>query len=100
MGFFLQTKYKISKYNLNIFSIYKAYYISNQKQQKVDIYKHFKDKINNVFDTNIFRQVKTGNFISKAYIRIFDTFKPITVDRLIVHARGLHARLWCCFFLI
>ena len=26
-------------------------------------------------------------------IRIFDTFKPITVERLIVHARGLHTRL-------
>jgi uncharacterized membrane protein len=42
-------------------SIYKAYYISNQKQKKVDIFNFFKDEVNNVFDTNIFRQVKTGN---------------------------------------
>jgi hypothetical protein len=40
----------------------------NQKQKKVDIYKNFKDEINNVFDTNIFRQVKRGNFISKAHV--------------------------------
>jgi hypothetical protein len=53
---------------LIFFSIYKAYYISNQKQKKVDIFKFFKDEINNVFDTNIFRQVKTGNFISKAHV--------------------------------
>ena len=46
----------------------KAYYISNQKQKKVDIFKIFKDEVNNVFDTNIFRQVKTGNFISKAHV--------------------------------
>jgi hypothetical protein len=39
---------------LILFSIYKAYYISNQKQKKVDIFKIFKDEINNVFDTNIF----------------------------------------------
>jgi hypothetical protein len=51
-----------------LFSIYKAYYISNQKQKKVDIFKFFKDEVNNVFDTNIFRQVKTGNFISKAHL--------------------------------
>ena len=49
-------------------TIYKAYYISNQKQKKVDIFKFFKDEVNNVFDTNIFRQVKTGNFISKAHV--------------------------------
>ena len=52
---------------LIFFSIYKAYYISNQKQKQVDIFKIVKDEVNNVFDTNIFRQVKTGNFISKAY---------------------------------
>ena len=46
----------------------KAYYISNQKQKKVDIFKIFKDEVNNVFDTNIFRQVKTGNLISKAHV--------------------------------
>ena len=50
------------------FSIYKAYYISNPKQKKVDIFKFFKDEVNNVFDTNIFRQVKTGNFINKAHV--------------------------------
>jgi hypothetical protein len=50
---------------LIFFSIYEAYYISNQKQKKVDIFKIFKDEVNNVFDTNIFKQVKTGNFISK-----------------------------------
>jgi hypothetical protein len=50
-----------------MFSIYKAYYISNQKQKKVDIFTLFKDEVNNVFDTNISRQVKTGNFISKAH---------------------------------
>ena len=49
---------------LIFFSIYKAYYISNEKQKKVDIFKFFKD----VFDTNIFRQVKTSNFISKAHV--------------------------------
>jgi hypothetical protein len=38
---------------LIFFSIYKAYYISNQKQKKVDIFKFFKDEVNNVFDTNI-----------------------------------------------
>ena len=48
--------------------LYKAYYISNQKQKQVDISKIFKDEVNNVFDTNIFRQVKTGNFISKAHV--------------------------------
>ena len=53
---------------LIFFSIYKAYCISNQKQKKVDIFKIFKDEVNNVFDTNIFRQVKTGNFISKAHV--------------------------------
>ena len=53
---------------LIFFSIYKAYYISNQKQKKVDIFKIFKDEVNNVFDTNIFRQVKTGNFICKAHV--------------------------------
>ena len=53
---------------LIFFSIYKAYYISNQKKKKVDIFKIFKDEVNNVFDTNIFRQVKTGNFISKAHV--------------------------------
>jgi hypothetical protein len=53
---------------LIFFSIYKAYYISNQNQNKVDIFKFFKDEVNNVFDTNIFRQVKTGNFISKAHV--------------------------------
>ena len=37
--------------------LYKAYYISNQKQKQVDISKFFKDEVNNVFDTNIFRQV-------------------------------------------
>ena len=47
--------------------IYKANYISNQKKKKVDIFKIFKDEVNNVFDTNIFRQVKTGFFISKAH---------------------------------
>lgn len=52
---------------LIFFSIYKAYYISNQKQKIVDIFKIFKDEVNNVFDTNTFRQVKTGNFISKAH---------------------------------
>jgi hypothetical protein len=36
------------------FSIYKAYYISNQKK-KIDIFKIFKDEVNNVFDKNIFR---------------------------------------------
>jgi hypothetical protein len=45
---------------LIFFSIYKAYYISNQNQNKVDIFKIFKDEVNNVFVTNIFRQVKTG----------------------------------------
>ena len=50
---------------LIFFSIYKAYYISNQKQKNVDIFKIFKDEVNNVFDTNIFRQVKTGNFKAK-----------------------------------
>jgi hypothetical protein len=49
------------------FSIYKAYYISNKKK-KGDIFKIFKDEVNNVFDTNIFRQVKTWNFISKAHV--------------------------------
>ena len=53
---------------LIFFSIYKAYYISNQNQNKVDIFKIFKDEVNNVFDTNIFRQVKTGNFIGKAHV--------------------------------
>ena len=53
---------------LIFFSIYKAYYISNQKQKKVDIFKIVKYEVNNVFDTNIFRQVKTGNFISKAHV--------------------------------
>ena len=53
---------------LIFFSIYKAYYISNQNQNKVDIFKIFKDEVNNVFDTNSFRQVKTGNFISKAHV--------------------------------
>ena len=43
---------------LIFFYIYKAYYISNPKQKKVDIFKFFKDEVNNVFDTNIFRQVK------------------------------------------
>ena len=52
---------------LIFFPIYKAY-ISNQKKKKVDIFKIFKDEVNNVFDTNIFRQVKTGNFISKAHV--------------------------------
>jgi hypothetical protein len=42
---------------LIVFSICKAYYISNQKQPKGDIFKNFKDEVNNVFDTNIFRQV-------------------------------------------
>ena len=50
------------------FSIYKAYYISNPKQKKVDIFKIVKDEVNNVFDTNIFRQIKTGNFINKAHV--------------------------------
>ena len=40
------------------FSIYKAYYISNQKQKKVDIFKFFKDEVNNVFDTNILDKSK------------------------------------------
>jgi hypothetical protein len=53
---------------LIFFSIYKAYYISNQKQKKVDIFKIVKDEVNNVFDTNIFRQVKTGNVIGKAHV--------------------------------
>jgi hypothetical protein len=53
---------------LIFFYMYKAYYISNQKQKKVDIFKFFKDEVNNVFDTNIFRQVKTGNLISKAHV--------------------------------
>ena len=48
---------------LIFFSIYKAYYISNQKQKKVDIFNFFKDEVN-----NIFRQIKTGNFISKAHV--------------------------------
>jgi hypothetical protein len=43
-------------------------YISNPKQKKVDILIFFKDEVNNVFDTNIFRQVKTGNFINKAHV--------------------------------
>jgi hypothetical protein len=43
-------------------------YISNKKQKKVDIFKIFKDEVNNVFDKNIFRQVKTGNVISKAHV--------------------------------
>jgi hypothetical protein len=68
--------YKIDQayFDLNLlitlifFSISKAYYISNQKQKKVNIFKFFKDEVNNVFDTNIFRQVKTGNFISKAHV--------------------------------
>ena len=49
-------------------SIYNAYYISNQKPKKVDIIDIFKDEVNNVFNANIFRQVKTGNFISKAHV--------------------------------
>ena len=40
------------------FSIYKAYYISNQKQKKVDIFKFFKDEVNNVFNTNILDKSK------------------------------------------
>ena len=40
--------------------------IKNKK--KVDIFKFFKDEVNNVFDTNIFTQVKTGNVISKAHV--------------------------------
>ena len=75
---FLATKYDQAYFDLNllitliffsIITIYKAYYISNQKkkQKQVDIFKIVKDEVNNVFDTNIFRQVKTGNFISKAY---------------------------------
>jgi hypothetical protein len=48
---------------LIFFSIYKAYYISNQKQKNVDIFNCFKDEVNNVFDTNIFRQVKPGHSI-------------------------------------
>ena len=51
-----------------MFSIYKAYYISNPKQKKVDIFKIFKDEVNNVFDINNFGQVKTGNFINKAHV--------------------------------
>ena len=46
---------------LIFYSIYKAYYISNQKQKKVDIFKFFKDEVNNVFDTiqyNIFIPIK------------------------------------------
>ena len=35
--------------------MYQAYYTSNQKQKKVDIFKFFKDEVNNVFDSNIFR---------------------------------------------
>jgi hypothetical protein len=68
------TIYDQAYFDLNLlitlifFSLYKAYYISNQKQKKVDIFKIFKDEVNNVFDTNIFRQVKTGNFISKAHV--------------------------------
>jgi hypothetical protein len=39
------------------------------KNKKKLIYlKNVKDEVNNVFDTNIFRQVKTGNFISKAHV--------------------------------
>jgi hypothetical protein len=53
---------------LIFFPIYKAYYISKEKQKNVDIFKKFKDEVNNVFDTNIFRHVKTGNFISKAHV--------------------------------
>ena len=30
--------------------------------------------------------------------KVFDTFKPITVERLMVHTRGLRTRFLCCFF--
>ena len=50
------------------FSIYKAYYISNQKQKKVDIFKMFKEDVNNTVDTNILRKVKTDNGITKAHV--------------------------------
>ena len=61
--------YKIDQayFDLNLlitlifFSISKAYYISNQKQKKVNIFKFFKDEVNNVFDTiqyNIFIPIK------------------------------------------
>jgi hypothetical protein len=53
---------------LILFSIYKAYYISNQTQKKVEIFKMLKDEVNNVFDTNSVRQIKTGHFISKAHV--------------------------------
>jgi hypothetical protein len=43
-------------------------YISNQNQKKVDIFKMFKDEVNNAIDTNSFRKVKTDNFISKAHV--------------------------------
>ena len=52
---------------LIFFSIYKAYYISNQKQKKVDILKMFNDEVNNLLNKNISRQVETGNFINKAH---------------------------------
>jgi hypothetical protein len=34
----------------------------------VEIFKMLKDEVNNVFDTNSVRQIKTGHFISKAHV--------------------------------
>jgi hypothetical protein len=62
---------------LIFFSIYKAYYISNQNQKKVDIFKNFKDEVNNVFDTNIFRQVKFFSPLANIFCYIYNQSKNI-----------------------
>ena len=52
------------------FSILLSLYFKSKTKESRYIY-FFKDELNNVFDTNIFRQVKTGNFISKAHAHLY-----------------------------
>ena len=53
---------------LILFSIKKTYYISNQKKKKLHIFTIHKHEVNNVLNANNFRQVKTGNFTSRAHL--------------------------------
>jgi hypothetical protein len=87
--------------NMDIYRMYNVWHISNQKQKKVDIFKIFKDEVNNVFDTNIFRQSKQE--ISSFILLIF-FFSTCEITRhyknsevmWYISCLGIHVLcLWC-----
>ena len=47
------------------FSIYKAHFVSNKKETKIEIYKIFKKEINDIIKLNAIRNIETGKMLIK-----------------------------------